>query len=135
MQTTVFMTCRTRDDKDLCFPSFYLAGQEMPLCSKYKYLGNIISEQMMMMTCPDSVAPKSTCFYFCSYGVKISLFRTCCTLLYTAPLWVKLKKASMPKLQVSYNDCMRILFKQPRWCSASVLFCRSGVSTFHALLS
>ena len=40
----------------------------------------------------------------------------------------------MAKLQVAYNDCLRILLRQPRWCSASELFCTSGVSSFHALL-
>ena len=50
------------------------------------------------------------------------------------PLWVRYKKASMYKLQVAYNDCMRLLLRQPRWCSASHLFCSFGVSTCQALL-
>ena len=73
-------------------------------------------------------------FHYCSNAVKVNLFRAYCTPLYTAPLWAKCKKSSMDKLQVAYNDCLRILLRQPRWCSASELFCTSGVSTFHALL-
>ena len=73
-------------------------------------------------------------FHSCSHVIKVNLFRTYCTPLYTAPLWVKFKKASMYKLQVAYNDCLRILLKQPRWCSASDMFCRSGVCTLQALL-
>ena len=73
-------------------------------------------------------------FLCCSNDVKVNLFRTYCTPLYTAPLWDRYKKASMYKLQVAYNDCMRLLFRQPRWCSASHLFCSFGVRTCQALL-
>ena len=53
-----------------------------------------------------------------------------------APLWVKFKKASLQKLQVAYNDCLRILLRKPRWCSAtaSEMFCNARVNTFLALL-
>ncbi len=46
----------------------------------------------------------------CSDEVKIDLFRAYCTSFYTAPLWFKFKKES--KLQVAYDDCMRILLKK-----------------------
>ncbi len=48
----------------------------------------------------------------CSDQQKINLFRAYCTSFYTAPLWVKFKKDSQGKLQVAYNDCMRILLKK-----------------------
>ena len=70
----------------------------------------------------------------CSDNVKIRLFQAYCTPLYTAPLWAKFKKTTIHKLQVAYNDCMRILLKKPRWCSASELFCKARVNTFQALL-
>ncbi len=38
------------------------------------------------------------------------------------------------KLQVAYNDCMRILLKKPRWFSASDLFCKARVQSFPALM-
>ena len=73
-------------------------------------------------------------FHFASDSVKTALFRAYCTPLYTAPLWVKFKKASLHKIQVAYNDCLRILLQKPRWCSASELFCKAGICTFQALL-
>ena len=73
-------------------------------------------------------------FSWCSDKVKVNLFRAYCTPLYIAPLWVKVKKASLKKLQVAYNDCLRILLRKPRWCSASEMFCNARVNTFHALL-
>ncbi len=70
----------------------------------------------------------------CSDEVKINLFRAYCTSFYTAPLWFKFKKESLCKLQVAYNDCMRILLKKTRCCSASYLFCKARVQSFPALM-
>ncbi len=62
------------------------------------------------------------------------MFRTYCSPLYTAPLWVRYKKESLLKLKVAYNDCLRILLKKPRSTRASGLFCELGLTTFMALL-
>lgn len=51
-----------------------------------------------------------------------------------APLWVSYKKETPRRLQVAYNDCLRILFKKPRSSSAMKLFCDSGLRTLPALL-
>ncbi len=67
-------------------------------------------------------------------SAKDNLFRAYCTSFYIAPLWVKFKKDSRGKLQVAYNDCMRILLKKTRWCSASDLFCKARVQSFPALM-
>ena len=73
-------------------------------------------------------------FHYCSDDVKVTLFRAYCTPLYAAPLWVSYKKETLRKLQVAYNDCLRILLKKPRSSSASKRFCDSGLSTLQALL-
>ena len=136
------MICRTKGDKDLSFPSFYLSNQVLSICSKAKYLGHVITDQLsddddlyrqrrILYAQANMLGRK---FHSCSPEMKVNLFRAYCTPLYTAPLWVKFKKASMYKLQVAYNDCMRILLKKPRWSSASELFCSVRVYTFHALL-
>ena len=136
------MICRTREDRDLNFPSFHLSGQVLTVCSSTKYLGHIINDDMSddddmyrqrrMLYMQANMLRKK--FYSCSENVKTTLFRAYCTPLYTAPLWVKFKQASSKKLQVAYNDCMRILLGRPRCCSASEMFCGVGVVTFHALL-
>ena len=79
----------------------------------------------------NTLAPK---FSRCSTNVKVSLFKTYCTPLYTAHLWSSYKKSSMHRLQVAYNDAMRILLKKPRGGSASEMFVTAGVRTFKALL-
>jgi len=52
-------------------------------------------------------------FYTCTDDVKIALFRTYCTSFYTAHLWCKYTEVKMKKLQVEYNDALRIL--QSTW--------------------
>ena len=138
---SVVLTCRTKEDKNLSFPAFCLAGQVLPVCSKAKYLGHVINDQLtddddlyrQRRTLYAQANMLKRKFHFCSVEVKVNLFRAFCTPLYTAPLWVKFKKASMNKLQVAYNDCMRILMRKPRWSSASELFVNLGISTFQAL--
>ena len=73
-------------------------------------------------------------FHHRSDEVKVSLFGAYCTSMYAAPLWVSYKKETLRKLQVAYNDCLRILLKKPRSSSASKLFCDSGLRTLQALL-
>ena len=111
------------------------------VCNKTKYLGHFLTDQLsdddmyrqcrMLYAQANMLARK---FYMCSDDVKIRLFQAYCTPLYTAPLWAKFKKTTIHKLQVAYNDCMRILLQKPRWCSASELFCKARVNTFQALL-
>ncbi len=123
------MICRSKGDRDLMLPSFYLSGQVLPVCFKIKYLGHIITDEMSddddmyrqrhMLNTQANVLDRK--FFWCSENVKANLFRAYCTPRYTAPLWVKFKKASIHKLKVAY-DCLRILLGKPRWCSASDLF-------------
>ena len=124
------------------FPSFHLSGLVLPVCSKTKYLGHVITDDMAddedmnrqrrILYMQANLLIRR--FSWCSERVKVCLFRAYCTPFYTAPLWVKFLKASICKLQVAYNDCLRILLGKPRWHSASELFCKVQVITFYALL-
>ena len=73
-------------------------------------------------------------FSMCSAHVKSTLFKTFCTPMYTAHLWRYYKKSSMQKLNVAYNDAMRLLLKVPRCSSASEMFVSIGVPTCSAVL-
>ena len=141
-EKSLVMICRTKEDKRLNFPDFYLSGQTLTVCARTKYLGHIINEKMeddddmlrqrRMLYVQANVLVRK--FHYCSVEVKVNLFRAYCTPMYTAPLWVRYKKESLRKLQVAYNDCLRILLKKPRGSSASQLFCELGINTFHATL-
>lgn len=139
---SVVMIARTKEDQKLHFPSFYLHDTELTIATKVKYLGHILRND----SCDDDDIQRQCCklyaqanmlarkFYMCTNDVKISLFRTYCTPLYTAHLWCSYSKAKMNKIRVAYNDALRILLKTPRWESASALFVTANVPTFQALM-
>ena len=43
-------------------------------------------------------------FNMCSLGVKLTLFRTYCSPMYTAQLWWNYKKSTITKLQIAYHN-------------------------------
>lgn len=88
----------------------------------------------MMMMCSASAVSYLDMFYMCTDDVKIALFRAYCTSFYKAHLWCSYSKAKMKKLQVAFNDVLRILLKLPRWISASQMFVSNDVPTLHAVL-
>ncbi len=108
---------------------------------KVKYLGHVIRDDL----CDDDVQ-RQCCklyaqanmlahkFHMCTDYVKTALFKAYCIPLYTAHLWWSYSKAKIKKLQVAYNDALRILLKLPRWTSASHLFVYSRVPTLDDVL-
>ena len=88
------MIVRTKDDQKLTFPSFSLAGEALEVVKKFKYLGHIIRDDLsddddvqrqccMLYGQANMLARK---FHMCTDDVKIALFKTYCTPLYTAHL-------------------------------------------------
>ncbi|KAL0970009.1 hypothetical protein UPYG_G00235880 [Umbra pygmaea] len=139
---SVVLICRTKEDKSLKFPDFKLAGNNLEVSDKVKYLGHFITDDMkddddIYRQCCKIYAQANILarkFSMCSDAVKISLFKAYCTPLYTAHLWVNYKKGSMKRIQVAYNDAMRILLKRPRWCSANDIFVSTRVNTLQAVV-
>ena len=43
-------------------------------------------------------------FNMCSLGVKLTLFRTYCSPIYTAQLWWNYRKSTITKLQIAYHN-------------------------------
>ncbi len=133
------MICRTKEDKSINFPVFKLSKKSLTVCAKVIYLGHIITERM---TDDEDIERQRRMqanillrkFSFCSDEVKVSLFKAYCTTLYTAHLWCNYRASSLQKLQVAYNDAMRILLRRPRWRSASEMFVSVRVITCKALL-
>ena len=72
-------------------------------------------------------------FSYCSEDVKICLFKSYCTSLYTAQLWVNYRLAVYHKFVVCYNNSFRWLMGLQKSCSASNMFVQSGVLSFQEL--
>ncbi len=102
-----FFTNDLRDDKDIQRQCHKLYGQ-----------GNMLIRK----------------FNMCTVDVKLSLFRTFCTQLYTAQLWWNHFDYSLNKLKVVYNDIMHILLRLPRSHSASEIFVNINVPTCQDLV-
>ncbi len=67
-------------------------------------------------------------------NVKVSLFKTYCTPNYTAHLWWNYRKYSIRKLNIAYNDIMRLLLRLLHHHSASQLFANVNVPGFYAVI-
>ncbi len=124
------------------FHFFYLAGQELSVVNKVKYLGHIIRSHL----CDNDDIQRQYCklyaqgnmlahkFSMCTDDVKIDLFKAHCTPLYTAYLWCSYSKAKLNKLQVAYNDALWLLLKVLRWTSASQFFVQNHVPMLCAVI-
>ncbi len=91
---SVVMIIRSKQDNKLAVPKFQLNGVELPINKETIYLGHFITEDFR-----DDRAIQHQCrklydkwnmlvrkFSMCSPDVKVSLFRTFCTPMYTAQL-------------------------------------------------
>ena len=136
------MIIRSRDDRHSQFPVFNLSGSALTESNEVKYLGHFICNDLsddkdMYRQCRRLYAQANTLcrkFMSCSVPVKLTLFRTFCTPLYTAQLWCRYRQSSLRRLTVAYNDSMRLLLRIPRSCSASHMFVNTGISTCPAVL-
>ena len=136
------MIVRSREDRGSVFPMFFLSGNALGVCNEAKYLGHYLSDDLsddrdIQRQCNKLYAQANMLkrrFHMCSSDVKASLFRAYCTPLYTAHLWDSYKAKSFQRLNVAYNDALRMLLRVPRWHSASQLFVSLGIPTFKALL-
>ena len=78
-------------------------------------------------------------FSKCSNEVKLKLFNAYCTSVYTGPLWVKYKVATLNKAKVAYNTILRKLLGIARFAdginySASHMFVHNNVLSFNELM-
>ena len=114
--------------KDFTFPSFVMNGESIMEVPFVKYLGHVISADMeddldIMRQCRQLYAQgNARRFHMCSDNVKVTVFRSYCSSLYTSQLWWKYKASSIKKLYVAYNNAFCMLFSLPCDCSASGMF-------------
>ena len=73
-------------------------------------------------------------FCMCTESIKITLFRSFCTSLYTCELWCQYMSESLRKLCVAYNNVFRFIWREPRNCSASHKFVSRGLPTCNMLI-
>ena len=101
---------------------FLLNGDYIPIVNRYKYLGHILCNNMeddididrqyrVVHAHGNSILHK---FGMCCKKMKILLFNTFCTSLYTSHLWWKQKKHLL--LYVVYNNIIQMICHEPNVC-------------------
>ena len=134
--------CRSKYTKDVNFAAFKIKNECIKEVSSVRYLGHMISEDSKDDTdiyrqCRQLYAQGNMLarrFYMCSDNVKVRLFHTYCSSMYTSQLWWNYKQVSIKKLYVAYNNAFRILLKLPRDCSASGMFAQNNVRSCPAVI-
>ena len=134
---SALLIIRSPLDKQTKFPDFSLNSKRLVECEDVKYLGHIITNtlrddkdilrQRRVLYAQGNMLVRK--FHMCSVEVKIQLFRTYCTPLYTAQLWWSYNTAALRKITVAYNDVLRMLLGVPRYTSAREAFVVCGLPT------
>ena len=60
-------------------------------------------------------------FHMCSIGVRLALFRSFCSPMYTSQLWWNYKKCTMKRLLITYHNVFKMSISMSKYESTSVL--------------
>ena len=129
-------------NKTVTDPVFYIQNNIIERKTKAKYLGHIISDDM---SDDADVFRQVKCLYIrgniisrkfanCSINVKLVVFKTYCSCLYTVQLWGTCLSRTMNRLKVAYNDSLRMVLGIPRYCSASEMFAYTNVPSCQCVI-
>ena len=110
------------DKKKFKIPTFYLNNEVIPVVSSFKYLGHILSgngsddqdigrQRKKIYAQGNSILRK---FYMCSVEVKVMLFKTYCTSLYTAHLWTNYSNKALNDFYIAYHNVMKLFIGLPK---------------------
>ena len=140
---SAIMICRGKHMKNVYPPLYTLNGEVIKEVDSVRYLGHIISndgkdDRDIMHQCQQLYARGNVLlrkFHMCSMDVKVKLFNTYCSPMYTAQLWWNHTAYSFQRLNVCYNNILRrLLIRRPRYCSASGLFAECGIPNGKAVI-
>ena len=129
-------------NKTVTDPVFYIQNNIIERKTKAKYVGHIISDDM---SDDADVFRQVKCLYIrgniisrkfanCSINVKLVVFKTYCSCLYTAQLWGTCLSRTMNRLKVAYNDSLTMVLGIPRYCSASEMFAYTNVPSCQCVI-
>ena len=126
---SVVMVFRSKRLKGVNLPTFRINGDILEEVNSYRYLGHIftqdltddldIDRQYRKIYVQGNIIIRT--FYMCSLDVKVKLFKTYCTPLYTAQLWWNYKKSSINKLYRAYHNVFKLFLGVSKFESTSML--------------
>ena len=97
-------------------------NEPIPVVDHFKYLGHILSDnrnddldikrqQKKIYAQGNSILRK---FHMCSIEVKVELFKTYCTPLYTAHLWTNYSSLALKNFFIAYHNVMKLFIGLPK---------------------
>ena len=110
------------DKKKIRIPTFELNNENIPIVDNFRYLGHILSsdssddldiqrQRKKVYAQGNSILRK---FHMCSIEVKVVLFKTYCTSLYTAHLWTNYLNSSINNFYIAYHNVMKLFIGLPK---------------------
>ena len=110
------------DKKKFKIPTLYLNNEQIPVVSSFKYLGHILTnkgsddedigrQRKKIYAQGNSILRK---FYMCSTEVKVTLFKSYCTSLYTAHLWTNYSNKAINDFYIAYHNVMKLFLGLPK---------------------
>ena len=103
-------------------PDFYLNNSVIPNVSSIKYLGHYLCENKSDGLDIDRQRKKIYMqgnalirkFYMCTIDVKLKLFNSFCSPLYTAQLWTNYTNTAILNLYRAYHNVLKLLLGVPK---------------------
>ena len=122
-------------------PIIYLAGAAMQYVNNFKYLGYVITDNLVdvqdMQRQLRSIYVKCNMLIYrfnsCTPEVKVQLFQSYCSNFYCSHLWNCYTQAILNKVKIAFNKGFRHFLGYPRDFSASQMFLDNGVHHFDVL--
>ena len=110
------------DKKKFKTPTFNLNDEQIPVVSSFRYLGHILTsnnsddkdierQRKKIYAQGNSILRK---FYMCSVEVKVMLFKSYCTSLYTAHLWTNYSNKTLNDFYIAYHNVMKLFIGLPK---------------------
>ena len=138
----VFNPLRSRMIVNRVFPAFTVCNTDLKFVNKFKYLGNIITDDLRddadiereirsLFTRCNILISK---FKLCSWNVKIRLFQVYCTCFYNSALWSSFTLSTVRRFHCSYNKCLKRFFGLPKHSSVTAALLQTGLPSGVTLL-
>jgi len=110
-------------------PTLQLGGRDLKIVQSVKYLGHLlnneftddddISRQCRVLYAQGNILLRK--FFMCTLEVKLKMFKTYCTPLYTAHLWVNYRKIAINKFYIAYHNIFKLFLNFSKYESTSLL--------------
>ena len=144
---SAIMSFKTKDSCEISLPNFLINGDKIETVNDYCYLGHIIekhlSDELDIERQRKKIYRQGNAiirkFYMCNVDVKILLFKSYCTSMYTAQLWYNYKpptnkRGSMAKLYTAYHNVLKMFFGLSKFERSSPICAYTNVPSCSALI-